>query len=121
MASAATVARAETRNGSAGARQAGDHLSPQVLSRGGIRGEPDFLQGGCGSQIVDMPVQPVRLTEVAAAAGLQSAGAESAADVDVPARGYPAVAETSDPQLPGTRTVQQEGICAIRGGNFMCL
>ena len=121
MASAAAVARTETGDGDVGSRQAGDYLGPQVLSRYGIRAEPDFPQRGCGPQIVDMPVQPAQRTEMAEAAGLQSAGSESAADVNIPAPGDPAVAKTSDPQLPRTRTGQQEGIGAARSRNFMRL
>jgi len=55
------------------------------------------------------------------AARPQPAGAEGAADVDIPSPGEQVSAELADVYRPRARTQQQEGIGAAHGGNFMCL
>lgn len=119
MARAAAVAGAESPDGSSSSPQAPEDFRPLVFSGHGVAAEPYALQGGRRSQVVDMPVPSPQRAEVPEAARPQTAGAEGAADIHIPAAGDRLSAEPADPHLPGTRAEQQEGIGAARGGNCL--
>ena len=79
---ATAIRRAETRQWNRCVFDPGDKVGPFMLPQRWVVGQPDLVENSCCSKIVDVPVETDNGAVVMGKPGGQSAGSESAADVD---------------------------------------
>lgn len=95
------VRRAEAVQRHLSARQLLHHPCPFMLPAGRVMRVPHAFQLGVQTQMVDVPVRPRRQLPVMRQSGADAAGAEGAADVNVPTGPQRQVAQPCDTQAAG--------------------
>jgi len=87
-----------------------------MLAANASGGKPDLLEIRACSEVVDVPVRFAACPGVMPQARLQSAWSESAAGVEVVSRLDVEYAESSDGQLLGDGTTQDQHVGALLAG-----